>query len=102
MLWYFVTCHSLVVLDVPLLFESNLDRWVHKSLVVVVPAEVQMERLVKRSQYTADEARQRIEAQMPASERESRASYVIDNSGDMARTFEQVDAIIKQEMPSPF
>lgn len=52
-----------VVLDIPLLYESGLERLTDKVIVVWVPRELQLERLMKRNQLNEDEALKRIHAQ---------------------------------------
>jgi len=63
-------------------------------MVVTVPADVQQERLMARNQLSADEARKRMNSQMPMAEKEKLADYVIDNSGTIAETYSQVDAVL--------
>ena len=47
-----------------------------------------------RNQLSADEARKRMNSQMPMAEKEKLADYVIDNSGTIAETYAQVDAVL--------
>lgn len=53
-----------VVLDIPLLYESGLDYLVGKVLVVTVPADIQLKRLMERNSLTEEEAMSRITSQM--------------------------------------
>jgi dephospho-CoA kinase len=71
----------LVVLEVPLLFETGLDLELDGVLVVDVPEELQLARLMARDRLTRQEALARMAAQMPREERRRRASVLIDNSG---------------------
>ena len=50
----------------------------------------QVDRIMKRNNFSEDEAKQRITSQMPLSEKCSMADYVIDNSGTLEHTREQV------------
>ena len=79
-----------VVLDIPLLYESGLDRGLKAVIVVYAPAEVEMERLMARNGFGREEAGRRVAAQMPIEEKKARATYVIDNSGTREQTLEQV------------
>ena len=79
-----------VVLDIPLLYESGLERGLKAVIVVYAPAEVEMERLMARSALDEGEAGRRIAAQLPIEEKKARATYVIDNSGSREETLEQV------------
>ncbi|CAM3882003.1 dephospho-CoA kinase [Cohnella lubricantis] len=82
---------QLVVVDVPLLFESGLQSYFQQIMVVYVPRFVQLERLMKRSGLAVDEANRRIDAQMDIEEKRRLADIVIDNSGGLEETAEQVE-----------
>lgn len=58
-----------VVLDIPLLYESGLDYLVGKVLVVTVPADIQLKRLMERNSLTEEEAMSRITSQMPLADK---------------------------------
>jgi dephospho-CoA kinase len=79
-----------VVVDAALLFESGLADGMDWNVVVSVPEEIQIPRLMARDGVAEDEARRRVAAQMPASEKTERARYVIDNSGSLEATRAQV------------
>ena len=66
----------LAVYEVPLLFETGLDREVDLSVVVDVPEALQISRLAKRDRMTPDEARKRVSVQMPREERIRKADLV--------------------------
>lgn len=71
---------SVVVLDIPLLTE-NPRRGLQGKIVVDVPPEVQIERLVSCRGFTRDDARARIARQASREDRLRGADFVIDNSG---------------------
>ncbi|MEC3757306.1 dephospho-CoA kinase [Bacillus halotolerans] len=85
---------TFVVLDIPLLFESKLESLVDKIIVVSVTKELQLERLTKRNQLTEEEALSRIRSQIPLEEKVSRADNVIDNSGPLEETKQQLEEIL--------
>jgi len=89
----------LVVVDIPLLYESGLDkRFNFEEIVVVyVPREVQLERLMKRDGLTTEAAEQRLDAQMPIERKKELADVVIDNSGTLEQTEAQVDAYLRRK-----
>jgi dephospho-CoA kinase len=70
-----------IVLDAPLLFEVGLDRICDKIVVVWVSDDIQVERLSLRDKLNADQAKKRINSQMPLGEKIELADFVIDNSG---------------------
>ncbi len=84
------------VLDAAILIEASWDRFVHEIWVVYAKPEVQLERLMKRENFTKEEALKRINAQMPIEEKIKRADVVIDNSGDWEETKKQVDKALKR------
>ncbi|MFS1511842.1 dephospho-CoA kinase [Chengkuizengella sp. SCS-71B] len=80
----------LVVVDIPLLFESNLQELFSSVVLVYVPESIQLERLMKRNQLSLEEAMKRIKAQMPIESKKKLADYVIDNSKSMKHTDDEV------------
>ena len=81
---------QVVVLDVPLLLESNWNEMVDDVWVVYVKPEVQLQRLMNRDGLTKEAALQRISSQMSLDEKVRRAQVVIDNSDDLEQTRAQV------------
>uniref|UniRef100_UPI00398ECC1B dephospho-CoA kinase domain-containing protein isoform X1 n=2 Tax=Pristiophorus japonicus TaxID=55135 RepID=UPI00398ECC1B len=88
---YFIQGYRYVILDVPLLFETNkLAKFMKHTIVVYCDPQAQLIRLMKRNNLTQAEAEQRIGAQMPLEQKRKLASHVIDNSGDSTNTYRQV------------
>lgn len=85
---------ELIILDIPLLFESKLEHFVEKILVVYVPEEIQLQRLMERDRISYDEARLKINSQIPMSEKRDKGHAFIDNSGTIDETKQQVIKII--------
>jgi dephospho-CoA kinase len=75
-----------VFLVVPLLFETGFDQLVDRTLTVDCPEAVQTERLMRRDQISAGEARAIISAQLGRDARLRAADDLIDNSGDIEAT----------------
>ena len=84
------------LVDIPLFFETNRYP-IKKSIVVYVPKELQLERLIKRDGITKEEALQRIDAQLPIEEKRERATYIIDNKKDL-ETLQHECAILKNKI----
>lgn len=78
---YRLNQEKLVVIDVPLLFESGFESLCDGVLVISISPELQLKRLMKRNNFTEKEALSRINNQMPLSEKEKRATYVVANTG---------------------
>ncbi|MDR7237487.1 dephospho-CoA kinase [Neobacillus drentensis] len=87
---------EVVVLDIPLLFESKLTYMVDKTLLVYVNDETQLKRLIERNNLSEGDARARIRSQMPLSDKIKLADAVIDNNGSIADTKKQLLEILEQ------
>ena len=85
-----------VIMDIPLLFESKLQHFVEKILVVTVSEDVQLERLIARNQLTSDEAKLRISSQLPLNVKELGADAVIYNNGTIEESAEQLREILNK------
>src|SRR5699024_1390791 len=83
-----------VVVDIPLLYESNLIEYVDKVLVVYVDEAVQLQRVVSRDNSTEEEAKQRINSQIPVAEIAKKADEVIDNNRTVEQSYHQLDEIL--------
>ncbi len=81
-----------VVLDIPLLTENPRDG-LQMKVVVDVPVEVQVERLVRFRGFDEADARARIARQATREDRLKIADVVIDNGGDLDALVPQVDAL---------
>lgn len=85
-----------VVMDIPLLFESNLFHFVEKVLVVYVDEQTQLQRLMNRDQSSEKEARQRIDSQISLEEKAKQADAIIDNRGARDESLKQLKKILKE------
>lgn len=70
--------------DVPLLFEKNMQSLFDRTVAVVCSPEVQIARLMSRDGLAPEEARKRLEAQLPIATKSALADAVIRNDGDLA------------------
>lgn len=86
----------LIVLDIPLLYESKLEHMVDQVVVVSCTEEQQLARLLARNGFSDEDARSRIASQMPIAEKVARAHHVIDNSGTLIETERQVDELVER------
>jgi dephospho-CoA kinase len=83
-----------VVLVVPLLVEAGVDRTRYQRVVVVDCDEnVQVERVMRRSQLADDEVRRIMASQVGRQERLDAADDVVDNSGELDDLEPQVEAL---------
>jgi len=86
---------ALVVHDIPLLAEAGAERAATFDAVIVVdvPTELQVERMVRDRGWTREEAESRIAAQASREDRLAIATYVIDNTGTLDDLRAQVEAV---------
>jgi dephospho-CoA kinase len=81
---------------VPLLFEVNLQYLFHKILLVYIPEEMQIERLIKRDAISRETAMNILKSQWPIEEKKDHSDFIVDNSGTMEATRRQVEEIWKK------
>lgn len=86
----------LIVMDIPLLYETSDLKDFDEVWVVYVPEEIQLQRLMKRDSLNVQEAKARIASQMSIEEKKMIADVVIDNSGSIEATQEQVRQQLKR------
>lgn len=82
-----------VIYDVPLLIEAGMHTWMEGVAVVWVPRDAQKARLMSRDGLDAAAAEARLAAQLPLDEKRAHATWLIDNSGDLAATRAQVESV---------
>ncbi|AEB29425.1 dephosphocoenzyme A kinase [Carnobacterium sp. 17-4] len=81
---------AILVLDIPLLFEAGYEKEVDQVMVVATTKEIQIDRLMKRDKIGKEDAIQKINSQLPISEKIVLGDSVIDNSGSTENTKQQV------------
>ncbi len=84
---------AIVVQDVPLLAENGLAHGYDAVIVVDVPPQLQLERLVRERGMSQGQARDRMAAQATREQRLAVADIVIDNSGPLADLDKRVDEV---------
>lgn len=82
-----------VILESPLLFETDQHQLVHKTVLVDLPEALQIERACARDGNQADQIQRIIDAQMPREEKLSRADIVLDNSAPLDTLAARVTAV---------
>ncbi|XP_067005516.2 dephospho-CoA kinase domain-containing protein [Anabrus simplex] len=99
MYWSVVKCffkgHPFIVMDLPLLFESgSMIEYIYKIIVVTCEEDLQLQRLMDRNSMPESRAKKRISAQMPLESKCEKAHFVVENSGTVEDTREQVLRIL--------
>lgn len=83
----------LVIVEVPLLFETGREGEYDAVIVVDAPLSEQRARLKARDDRGEEEISGLLAAQMPLAEKRRRADYVVDNSGTLEETRRQVEKL---------
>ena len=88
--------HKLAFYEASLLVETGRHRDFDGLVVVTASPETQIERAMARDHLTREQARARIDAQLPMADKVAVATHVIDNSGDPAATAAQVERLLTE------
>jgi dephospho-CoA kinase len=81
---------SLAVVDIPLLFEKGYQKLVDQVMVSYTPMEIEIDRLMNRDKLSEEEAKVRMNWQDSIETKRKLADVVINNSGSILETREQV------------
>lgn len=84
---------AIIQVVVPLLIEANLRSLFDKLLLVYIPEEMQIRRLMEREPISRETAIQVLRSQLPIEEKRKYADYIVDNSGSLEKTRRQVEEV---------
>jgi len=87
---------KIVVLDIPLLYETGGEKRVDAVVVVTAPAETQRQRVLERPGMTPEKLDALLAKQMPDSEKCARADFIVDSGGGLEAAREQVRNILRE------
>jgi len=85
---------DIVVLDIPLLFETGGHQRMDAVVVVSAPQAIQRARVLSRAAMTEDKLDQILERQMPDAEKRAQAHFVVETGKGFEHAFEQVKQIV--------
>ena len=88
--------NKMLIMDVPLLFESGLDALADVNIVVKANQKIQIARSTRRFAISRNEALKRMTVQMPLKKKLVLADIVIDNRGTRMQTKKQVKQIFER------
>jgi dephospho-CoA kinase len=86
---------DMVVLDIPLLFETGGHARMDAVVVVSAPKDVQRARVLARPGMTEDKLKGILTKQMPDAEKRAQAHFVIETDKGLSHAFEQVEAVVQ-------
>lgn len=87
---------SAIILDSPLLYESNLDRHCDDVVFIEVNASQRLQRLQESRNWDIEELRRRESSQLPLTEKRARSRFVIHNEGSIEQLRNQATKIFEQ------
>ncbi|PTJ92164.1 dephospho-CoA kinase [Staphylococcus simulans] len=86
-----------VIMDIPLLFENNLQDTVDETWLVYASESIQVERLMERNDLTQEEAKARVYSQISIDKKRRMADRVIDNRGTLLELKQNLEALLMKE-----
>jgi dephospho-CoA kinase len=87
---------KIVLLDIPLLYETGGEQRVDAVVVVTAPADMQRRRVLTRPGMTPEKLDALLAKQMPDSEKRARADFIVDSGGGLEAAREQVRNILTE------
>ena len=84
------------VLDAPLLFECELQRYTDENWLVQADPETRIDRVAARDGIARKAICDRMQRQMPDQEKASLADVIIDNSGSLDELYQQIDRLLER------
>ena len=87
---------DIIFFEVPLLFEAEMEDMFDVSINIYCDIDTQIGRIVARDNKTIEDALNIIKNQMGTYERNRRATYIIDNTNDLEKTYKEIDKIIEE------
>ncbi len=88
------TVRGMVVLDAPQLFESSMDVLCDCIVSVTAPEKIRLDRILKRDNITAEQARERMNAQLDERFFREHTDYLIENNADLPQLYARLDDLI--------
>ncbi|HEI7785691.1 TPA: dephospho-CoA kinase [Staphylococcus aureus] len=86
-----------VIMDIPLLFENELENTVDEVWVVYASESIQMDRLMQRNNLSLEDAKARVYSQISIDKKSRMADHVIDNLGDKLELKQNLERLLEEE-----
>ncbi|HAY1021399.1 TPA: dephospho-CoA kinase [Staphylococcus aureus] len=86
-----------VIMDIPLLFENELENTVDEVWVVYTSESIQMDRLMQRNNLSLEDAKVRVYSQISIDKKSRMADHVIDNLGDKLELKQNLERLLEEE-----
>ncbi|HCV7764887.1 TPA: dephospho-CoA kinase [Staphylococcus aureus] len=86
-----------VIMDIPLLFENELENTIDEVWVVYTSESIQMDRLMQRNNLSLEDAKARVYSQISIDKKSRMADHVIDNLGDKLELKQNLERLLEEE-----
>ena len=86
-----------VIMDIPLLFENELQDTVDEVWLVYTSESIQIDRLMERNDLTQEEAKARVYSQISIDKKSRMADHVIDNLGDKLELKQNLEKLLSEK-----
>ncbi|HCZ3309528.1 TPA: dephospho-CoA kinase [Staphylococcus aureus] len=86
-----------VIMDIPLLFENELENTVDEVWVIYTSESIQMDRLMQRNNLSLEDAKARVYSQISIDKKSRMADHVIDNLGDKLELKQNLERLLEEE-----
>lgn len=87
--------HSFVIIDMPLLFETGFYRFTNPNILISCNTSLQLQRLQERDRMQLVDAKARLAAQMSLEQKRQLADIVVANDGDLDELRERLDVLVQ-------
>lgn len=88
--------HKIIVLDIPLLFEINMEKEVDKILLIYASKEIQLKRIMERDCRSREEAIKIINSQIPLYKKREKSDYIIQNNDSLENLEKKLEKILEK------
>lgn len=90
------SAEKIVLMDIPLLFETGAEKWLDAVLVVTAPPDVQKSRVLARTGMTKSHFHAILARQTPDAEKRLKADFIIDTSTGIEPARQAVHRVIDE------
>ena len=88
--------YNTIIVDVPLLFEINIEKEFDIILLVYASKETQIKRIMKRDNRTEEEALNMINSQMDLDLKRKKSDYILKNDNTLEDLYTEIDKILEK------
>ena len=88
--------HNIIIVDVPLLFEINIEKEFDLILLVYSTKEIQLKRIMERDNRTKEESLNIINSQMDLELKNKKSDYILKNNNTLKDLYEEIDNVLEK------